>query len=890
MKKFFTLSFFLLFFAIHTQNLSTQGAYLQDDNNSNVILKGINLGGWMLQEPYLFQFTGAANSQHEFKEKLVDFIGQENTDNFYNAWYDKFITEGDISLLASLGFNSVRLPMHYDLFTLSIQDEPVSGENTWLDLGFNMVDNLLDWCEANNMYLILDLHAAPGGQGYGSDINDYNPEYPSLWESEENKNKTIALWGKLAERYANEPWIGGYDLLNETHWELNENELRNFYISVTDEIREYDQNHIIFIEGNDFANNFSGLTPPWSNNNMVYSFHKYWSYNDSLDWITWIRDQYNIPLWMGEAGENSNQWFTEAIKMFEQNNIGWAFWPWKKLESISAPLEISSNSNYESLIEYFRGNTSAPLISDAVNGLMQLAEDSHVNNNKFQKDVVDAMIRQINSNETLPFEETNLIPGYLHAPNYDLGPMGYAYSDKDYATYHVSPDNDFQAWNQGWQYRNDGVDIENSNDWMGNGYHVAFTSEDEWILFTVEIEESGFYNLVTRYASTSNGTISLELDGSPVTDNISLYNTGNYQNFANKLTQGIYLPQGNFKLKVKMVTGGYNLSTFSFDITDEIPEFSIEYAEAQEDLSTILVLLNQPLELDQEINSSNFEISINSQEVIISDIEISEENPQIIFISIDEDFNFLDDITVSFNQESELISIFEEFLAAFLDFPVFNNITERIIIPGIVEAEDFISQSGLSTEETSDVNGGLNIGYTDSGDYADYLVLVTESGEYDVNFRFASQDQYGSILLQMIDGSNVQNLTQVSLPVSGGWQSWETVSTTASLDEGSYKLRMNVVQPGFNLNWIEFDFIGNSMGADEIEMNSIRIFPNPAKEILNIQSEYQNYKVEIYDMIGKKIFDADNLNSINVKDFEEGIYILKLLSGNYNQSKLFIKK
>ena len=104
--------------------------------------------------------------------------------------------------------------MHYDLFTLPIQNEPVSGENTWLDLGFSMVDNLLDWCEANNMYLILDLHAAPGGQGFGSDINDYNPNLPSLWESEENKNKTIALWGKLAERYSDEPWIGGYDLLN----------------------------------------------------------------------------------------------------------------------------------------------------------------------------------------------------------------------------------------------------------------------------------------------------------------------------------------------------------------------------------------------------------------------------------------------------------------------------------------------------------------------------------------------------------------------------------------------------------------------------------------------------------------------------------------------------
>ena len=888
MRKFLPILFFTFSNLIISQNLSTLGPYLKDDNSNNVILRGINLGGWMLQEPYLFQFTGAADSQHEFKEKLVEFIGQENTDNFYNAWYENFITQGDVDSLASYGFNSVRLPMHYDLFTLPIQEEPIVGENTWLDLGFYMVDNLLDWCETNNMYLILDLHAAPGGQGFGSDINDYNPNLPSLWESEENKNKTIALWGKLAERYADEPWIGGYDLLNETHWDLAENELRNFYIDVTNEIRQFDQSHIIFIEGNGYANDFSGLTPPWDDN-MVYSFHKYWSFNDSLEWVTWIRNEYGVPLWMGEGGENSNQWFTEAIKMFEDNYIGWAFWPWKKLESISAPFEISSNSNYESLINYFRGDSNAPSVENAVDGLMQLAEDSHISNNRFQRDVVDAMIRQVSSNETLPFDEINNIPGVLYASDYDLGPMGYAYSDADYATYHINTDN-FQAWNQGWQYRNDGVDIENSSDSDGNGFQVGFTNDDEWLLFTVEVQESGFYNIVTRYASTSSGLFSLELDGFPIVDNIILYNTGSYSNFVNKLTQGIYLPAGTYKLKMKMITGGYNLSSVNFDIAEEIPEFSIEYAEAEEDLSTILLLLNQPLEIDQGIESSHFGVFINSEEVSISDIEISEENPQVIYISLNDEYNFLDDISVSFYQESELESIFSEFLIPFSQFPVYNNVSERIIIPGYVEAEDFIYQEGLSTEETSDVNGGLNIGYTDIGDFADYLVLVTETGEYDINFRAASENQSGSILLQLISGSDIQNLTQISLPITGGWQSWETVSASTNLTEGSYKLRMKVIQPGFNLNWIEFDFTGNSMGTDDNEIDRIRLFPNPVSEILNINTKYQNFKIEIYDMIGKKIFNAENLNSINVRDYDDGIYLLKLSFGNYSQSKLFIKK
>ena len=131
----------------------------------------------------------------------------------------------------------------------------------------------------------------------------------------------------------------------------------------------------------------------------------------------------------------------------------------------------------------------------------------------------------------------------------------------------------------------------------------------------------------------------MELDGIPIADNIILYNTGSYSNFVNKLTQGIFLPQGTFKLKMKMVTGGYNLSTVNFDISDEIPEFSIEYAEAQEDLSTILLLLNQPLDTDQVLDASHFGVFVNSEDVSISDIEISEENPQVIYISLDEEYN-----------------------------------------------------------------------------------------------------------------------------------------------------------------------------------------------------------------------------------------------------------
>ena len=165
--NYFLIVLLLIFcgYSLKGQFLTTQGKEIVDKDNSPILLKGIGLGGWMLQEPYMMQSIGGAKNQQEYRSKLELLIGETKTQQFYDAWLDNFVTAQDIDSIASWGFNSVRLPMHYNLFTLPIEDEPDSNTNTWLAKGFDMVDALLSWCEANELYLILDLHAAPGGQG-----------------------------------------------------------------------------------------------------------------------------------------------------------------------------------------------------------------------------------------------------------------------------------------------------------------------------------------------------------------------------------------------------------------------------------------------------------------------------------------------------------------------------------------------------------------------------------------------------------------------------------------------------------------------------------------------------------------------------------------------------
>jgi endoglucanase len=159
------------------------------------------------------------------------------------------------------------------------------------------------------------------------------------------------------EIYKDEEWIGGYDLINEPHWNLPGGvALRELYGRITDAVRSVDTTHILYIEGNWYANDFTGLTPPWDDN-MVYSFHKYWSTNKpgDLDWVLPLRDQHNIPLWMGESGENSNTWFTDAISLFENNNIGWAWWTVRKIGDIDSPYAVDINPGYEKIRQYWYG-------------------------------------------------------------------------------------------------------------------------------------------------------------------------------------------------------------------------------------------------------------------------------------------------------------------------------------------------------------------------------------------------------------------------------------------------------------------------------------------------------------------------------------------------------
>ncbi len=535
MKKLLVLFCSIVFLPVYSQNLKTQGGQIVNAKGEKVILRGMGLGGWMLQEGYMLRVEGIGQQQHEVRKNLEEIVGKEKTDAFYASWLANHTRKIDIDSMAAWGFNSVRLPMHYNLYTLPVEQEPVPGQNTWLEKGFAMTDSLLQWCKHNKMYLILDLHAAPGGQGNDLNIADRDPSKPYLWDNEANQKKAVALWRKLAERYVNEPWIGGYDIINEPNYgftnaddrngcgEQSNGPLRKLMIDITAAIRAVDKNHIIMIEGNCWGNNYNGIFPLWDNNTVI-SFHKYWSYNDqaSIQKFLDIRSQYNVPVWLGESGENSNLWFRDAIHLMEKNEIGWAWWPLKKLR-FNNPLEVKVPTGFQSILNFWTSKGPKPSGEEAYKGLMELAENVKLERCIYHKDVVDAMFRQTKDDTVLPYKRNEVSDhATILAVDYDLGRNGFAYRDLDSANYWVS-NSKHTGGNKGGVYRNDGVDISAD----GNGFVVTDFEAGEWLQYTLNLKQPRLYVVNLNVSTTADAQVSVEVNGQILTKAIASTNKKN---------------------------------------------------------------------------------------------------------------------------------------------------------------------------------------------------------------------------------------------------------------------------------------------------------------------------------------------------------------------------
>jgi endoglucanase len=319
-------------------------------NGEPMILRGWALGSWMNLEHFMMGLPGT-NSM--IQEAFADVYGKENSELFFDDFLDQFVKEEDIVYLKSIGTNSIRIPFGYHYF---IDDQ---NPDVFLERGFRILDKVIRLCMKHQMYVILDLHSVPGSQN--TDWHSDNITGQALfWRYRCFQDQVVTFWKELASRYADNPWIAGYDVINEPGYGLAKKVFNEFYDRVIGAIREVDKDHIIFLEGDDFGRSFELFDEP-ADPQATYVVHFYpFVLEDNIldpqleeakrieifESIFYrqlrVRERFRRPIWCGESGyellEGQQEFYSKLLRynigLCEDNNLSWSLWTYKDAGSM----------------------------------------------------------------------------------------------------------------------------------------------------------------------------------------------------------------------------------------------------------------------------------------------------------------------------------------------------------------------------------------------------------------------------------------------------------------------------------------------------------------------------------------------------------------------------
>ena len=329
---------------LQAQFVHTHQKEIVDGSGKPFLIRGTNLGNWFLPEGYMWLFEGGPQSPREIEALVTELLGPDKAADFWHQYRADYITRADIHLIHEAGFNTIRVPLHYKYF------ESDDAE------GFTLLDHVIEWSHEEGLYVVLDMHAAPGGQT-GANIDD-SYGYPWLYDSPAEQAQLIEIWQRLARHYKDNPTILGYDLLNEpiaTYAGLEQfnAKLEPLYKRITVAVREVDKHHILFLGGAQWDGNFAVFGKPFDSN-TAYTFHQYWMTPDkeAIQKYLDFRNRYDVPIWLGESGENTDEWIMKYRTLLESNDIGWTFWPYKKMQATSAVVTITPPADWDQIVAF----------------------------------------------------------------------------------------------------------------------------------------------------------------------------------------------------------------------------------------------------------------------------------------------------------------------------------------------------------------------------------------------------------------------------------------------------------------------------------------------------------------------------------------------------------
>lgn len=489
--------------------IKADGTRFVGQNGETILFRGVSLGNWLLPEAYMLQFGKLADRPRLMEKMTAAVVGEAESEAFWQKYRDLYITEADLRAIHAMGFNSIRPALNARLMLEEDREGIV-----WKEEGFRRLEKLLDDCRKIGLYVFVDLHGAPGGQT-GAGIDDCISNEPILFADEKYRVKTVALWKEMARRLKDRPEVAAYDLLNEpipSRHKQYYGELVPLYRRLVAAIREVDPRHNISLEGVNYGNDWSVFPEPFDRN-VSYQFHKYWSdtSSDAVNDYVELSKKHNVPVWVGETGENFKEWYWSSIQMLEAKGFGWSFWPWKKIGG--SILRVVPPKGWEKISEYTKTG-KAPEKEEMRQILAAMLEAIRFENCPTNADVLQSVLRQI--------------PGRIEGELYGHRGPG--------ISYHLSNPKPRKA-----------------------NYNVGHVAAGEWLAYPVTIQKPGKVDVYFYMAGPEkNRRVSLVLDGRETLGTWTFPGSTGWQSWAKVTAKGLVLPAGNHELRFVAVDGDFN--------------------------------------------------------------------------------------------------------------------------------------------------------------------------------------------------------------------------------------------------------------------------------------------------------------------------------------------
>lgn len=481
-----------------------EGRRLVDGSGREILLRGVGFGSWMLPEGYMWRFPGAGDRPRRIEAMIRRLIGAEKAERFWELYYDRYVGEADIRRIAEEGFNSVRVPIHWRVL---MDDREPYG---WKEEGWRLLDRMIDWCREYRIYVILDLHGAPGGQT-GTNIDDSERDLPELFREERYRRLTVELWRRLAERYRDEWIVAGYDLLNEPlpDWFAEFNPfVMPLYRDIIRAIREVDSRHMIILEGAHWATDWSIFGDGKPDDNLMLQFHKYWNNPDTESIRKFLdkRDEWDVPIYMGEGGENNADWYAGAFRLYEDHGISWNFWTWKKMDTDNSPCSVRRPEGWERLVSFLEGGET-PAAEDAERILWAYLDNLAIERCDYRSEVVNALFRR--PNVRIPaafygFRGEGVSYGFGGVRRGKPAPIGFRNGDGTDIRF-VSGGRTEPNFQHG-----------GGEPWADDEWLLVHLEEGDWLAYEFELREPSPISLELRLAAPDGtGRLTVTVDGVP---------------------------------------------------------------------------------------------------------------------------------------------------------------------------------------------------------------------------------------------------------------------------------------------------------------------------------------------------------------------------------------